>query len=70
MKLFVFLISFFVALPVLAQTDELRDEPGYVDFGELNSAYGEPTVEINIGAALLGFAPGHKQPTTDLEWMI
>ena len=55
MKLFVFLISFFVALPVFAQTDELRDEPGYVDFGALNSAYGEPKVEINIGAALLGF---------------
>jgi len=55
MKLFVFLISFFVALPVIAQTDELRDEPGYVDFGELSSAYGEPVVEINIGTALLGF---------------
>ncbi len=55
MKLFVFLISFLVALPVMAQTDELRDEPGYVDFGELNSAYGEPAVEINIGPALIGF---------------
>lgn len=55
MKLFVFLISIFVALPVMAQTDELRDEPGYVDFGLLNEAYGEPRVEINIGTALLGF---------------
>lgn len=55
MKLFVFLISFFVALPVLAQTDELRDEPGYVDFGMLNATYGEPRVEINLGTSLLGF---------------
>jgi hypothetical protein len=55
MKLFVFLISFFVALPVIAQTDELRDEPGYVDFGEMSAAYGEPKIEINIGSALLGF---------------
>ncbi len=55
MKLFVFFITFIVALPLMAQTDDLRDEPGYVDFGELNSAYGEPIVEINIGSALLGF---------------
>ncbi len=55
MKVFVFLISLLVALPVVAQTDNLRDEPGYVDFGELSSAYGEPSVEINIGGALLGF---------------
>lgn len=55
MKLFVFFITFIVALPLMAQTDELRDEPGYVDFGELNSAYGEPRVEINIGSALLSF---------------
>ncbi len=55
MKVITFLISFFVAAAAFAQTDDLRDEPGYVDFGELSEAYGEPKVEINIGGALLGF---------------
>ena len=38
-----------LALPVMAQEDELKDYPGYVDFGELNSIFGEPTTTINIG---------------------
>jgi len=44
-----------VALPVMAQTDELKQLPGYVDFGSLDSSYGEPKVEINIGPSMLGF---------------
>ncbi len=44
-----------LAIPAMAQEDALKDLPGYVDFGELNSIYGEPKVNISIGGALLGF---------------
>ena len=44
-----------LAMPVMAQEDALKDLPGYVDFGEMNSIYGEPRVNISIGGALLGF---------------
>ena len=37
-----------------AQEDELRGYSGYVDFGQLNPLFGEPTVEIAIGKSLLG----------------
>ena len=43
-----------LALPALAQEDALKAFPGYVDFGELNSIFGEPTVQISIGESLLG----------------
>jgi len=42
-----------LALPAMAQEDALKAFPGYVDFGELNSMFGEPTVQISIGASLL-----------------
>ena len=42
-----------LALPALAQEDALKAFPGYVDFGELSSIFGEPTVQISIGASLL-----------------
>jgi hypothetical protein len=42
-----------LALPALAQEDALKDYPGYVDFGELNAIFGEPTVQIAIGESLL-----------------
>jgi hypothetical protein len=44
-----------LALPAMAQEDALIDFPGYVDFGELNSMFGEPSVQIAVGGALLGF---------------
>jgi len=43
-----------MALPVMAQEDALKEYPGYVDFGELNAIFGEPTVQISVGASLLG----------------
>lgn len=43
-----------LALPAVAQEDALKAFPGYVDFGELNSIFGEPTVQIAIGESLLG----------------
>jgi hypothetical protein len=44
-----------LAFPVMAQEDALKDLPGYVDFGELDSIYGEARVNISIGGALLIF---------------
>jgi len=42
-----------LALPAAAQEDALKAFPGYVDFGELSGTFGEPTVQISIGASLL-----------------
>jgi hypothetical protein len=42
-----------LALPAMAQEDALKAFPGYVDFGELNTIFGEPTVQISVGASLL-----------------
>ncbi len=47
-------ITALMALPVMAQEDSLKDFPGYVDFGELNTVFGEPTVQISVGESLLG----------------
>ena len=49
-----FCLSAVLALPAMAQEDALKAFPGYVDFGELNSIFGEPTVQISIGESLLG----------------
>ncbi len=43
-----------LALPAMAQEDALKDFPGYVDFGELNSMFGEPSVQIAVAGSLLG----------------
>jgi hypothetical protein len=47
-------LSAVLALPAMAQEEALKAFPGYVDFGELNRIFGEPTVQISIGASLLG----------------
>lgn len=39
-----------------AQTGEIKNLAGYVDFGDLTDVYGEPNVEINLGPSMLGFA--------------
>ena len=44
-----------VALPAMAQEDELKGLAGFVDFGDLSKTYGEPSISINIGGTLLGF---------------
>ncbi|MCZ6616925.1 MAG: DUF4252 domain-containing protein [Gammaproteobacteria bacterium] len=44
-----------LSLSAMAQQDELEELPGYVEFGELKSVYGEPKVMINIGGTLLNF---------------
>jgi hypothetical protein len=53
--LFTGVLCALVSMPVLAQEDELKDLPGFIDFGDLSSAYGEPKISINIGGTLLQF---------------
>jgi hypothetical protein len=44
-----------LALPAIAQEDELKDLPGYVNFGDLSATYGEPKITINLGGTMLNF---------------
>jgi len=44
-----------LAIPAMAQEDELKDLPGYVDFGDLSTTYGEPKITINLGGTMLNF---------------
>ena len=56
-----------LALPVMAQEDELKDLPGYIDFGDLSAAYGDPKISINIGGTMLqfvGLMSGESNPET------
>lgn len=53
-KFLIACLTALMSLPVMAQEDELKDYPGYVDFGELTSVFGEPNVQISVGASLLG----------------
>jgi len=57
-------------LPVLAQEDELKDLPGFVDFGDLSATYGEPKITINLGGTMLNFvgmmSSSDSQETSDL----
>ncbi|MBT8061248.1 MAG: DUF4252 domain-containing protein [Xanthomonadales bacterium] len=64
-RIFVTIMCAFLALPAMAQEDALKGLPGFVDFGELNSIYGEPKVNISIGGALLRFVGAmaqHEEP--------
>ena len=49
------LVCTLFSLPVLAQEDELKELAGFIDFGDLSAAYGEPKISINIGGTLLQF---------------
>ena len=44
-----------LALPAMAQEDELKELAGYVDFGDLSMTYGEPKITINLGGTMLNF---------------
>jgi hypothetical protein len=55
MKKWILVLTACLALPAMAQEDALRDLDGFVDFGELTEVYGEPSVQISLGGALLGF---------------
>jgi len=44
-----------LALPAMAQEDELKNLAGYVDFGDLSATYGDPKITINLGGTMLNF---------------
>ena len=54
LKILLFSLVSILALPAMAQEDMLKDFPGYADFGDLNQIFGEPSVQIAVGGALLG----------------
>ena len=54
-KFVIGLVCTLLALPVMAQEDELKDLPGYVVFGDLSLTYGEPKITINLGGTMLNF---------------
>jgi hypothetical protein len=54
-KWIVVFLAVFFSLSAAAQESDMKSMPGYVDFGVLDSVYGEPRVRINIGATLLKF---------------
>ena len=54
-KFMVGLFCTLFVLPVMAQEDELKDLPGYVNFGDLTATYGEPKITINLGGTMLNF---------------
>ncbi len=54
-KLIIGIFCTLLSLPAIAQEDELKDLPGYVDFGDLSSLYGEPKIIINLGGTMLNF---------------
>ena len=51
-------LALLMTAPLAAQEDALKGLPGYVDFGELTSVYGEPKVMINLGGSILRFVGG------------
>ena len=54
-KLITGLFCGLLSLSASAQEDELKDLPGYVDFGDLSALYGEPKIIINLGGTMLNF---------------
>ena len=55
MKLLASLLLSITCFTALAQPSETSGMPGYVEFSDLSSIYGEPKVQINIGEKLLHF---------------
>jgi len=54
MKMILTILISLLACPAWAQDEVMKDLPGYVDFGQLNEIFGEPSVEIAVGQSLLG----------------
>ena len=48
-------LAAFISMSASAQESDMKSMPGYVDFGVLDSVYGEPRVRISIGGTLLKF---------------
>lgn len=64
------LVAAALSFSAFAQEDELKALPGYADFGQLSSVYGEPKVMINIGGFLLGFVAAAAQDDPEAAEML
>jgi hypothetical protein len=53
MRILLLVLTALLALPAWAQEDAMKDFPGYVDFGQLDEIFGEPSVHIAVGPSLL-----------------
>jgi Domain of unknown function (DUF4252) len=53
MRILLLFLTALLALPAWAQEDAMKDLPGYVDFGQLDELFGEPSVQIAVGPSLL-----------------
>lgn len=53
MRALILFLTVLLALPAWAQEDAMKNLPGYVDFGQLNELFGEPSVQIAVGPSLL-----------------
>lgn len=70
MKNFLFALVALLSIPCIGHAAEeapLETQAGYVDFGELAAAYGEPRVMINIGSSLLRLVSAieHEDPVAE-----
>lgn len=66
MKILIGILALLLPFSVAAkEAENYQLSPGYVEFGRLEGIYGEPKVEINLGAALLnlvGKISKHEDP--------
>jgi hypothetical protein len=69
-KWLVGVLAALLSLPAMAQENELKELPGYVDFGQLEAVYGEPKVMVNIGSLLLGLATAATQNEPETAKML
>jgi hypothetical protein len=53
MRILLLCLTALLAVPAWAQEDAMKDLPGYVDFGQLEELFGEPSVRIAVGPSLL-----------------
>ena len=56
-----------MSLSVGAQTTDMENMPGYVDFGSLDAIYGEPRVMVNIGGPLMKLLSAAAAASEDKE---
>ncbi|MFT5692902.1 MAG: hypothetical protein ACI92E_002238 [Oceanicoccus sp.] len=66
MKILIGILILLLPFAITAkEAENYKDSQGYVEFGSLDSIYGEPKVEINLGGALLnlvGKISKHEDP--------
>ena len=66
-QLLAIILGGLVSFSVGAQTTDMENMPGYVDFGNLDAIYGEPRVMINIGGPLMKLLSAAAAASEDKE---